>query len=277
MSTQSDKEAKGRKVNKNRRKQPKWPLIAVLLTIGILFVAGVIALYLVSRDSQIIKPEENTKFFTDSFLNLVIVVIIIVQSVIYVFQWVAMRDVIRQNERLIRASQRQARTAEKNLRFSEHTFYLAQRAYIGLESIEMAPPEDGKRLVLKFAIKNGGQTPAFNVTGTVASLISDETAISELEKQMEPFTRVDYGDFILGGSGKVAGSATDMIVDAGDLQRIADGSYCLYVRLILWFFDIQETEERSVTFWYIWHPQSQMMLIHSGRRRTQQEQQDNPN
>jgi hypothetical protein len=72
------------------------------------------------------------------------------------------KNIINQNERTIKASQRQARSSEAMVKTTQEMFYLSERAYIGIAAMypEPAPIVKGQLFRVWCHIVNTGKTPA---------------------------------------------------------------------------------------------------------------------
>lgn len=248
-------------------------MILAFGAVGLLGLIGVITLLYLSW----YHTEGSTQFFTQNLLNLLLLGAIIVQAVIYTYQWIAMRDVVRQNERLIRVSQRQARIAEKALKLSENTLTHAEisltaseRAYISVRNIQvtkaLSPLENP---IVHFDIVNGGRTPARAVKYTVTFKINNADRPEVLLRGFMPPEssnplRIEgrIGTLFSDESHRVTHESTGLKNQPEwetTLPRILAGTVPFYFLCHVAYTDFQERnrafqiiafyDEKTITFW----------------------------
>lgn len=90
-------------------------------------------------------------------------------------------------QRQWKAMRKQARITEKALELSENTFYIAERAYLGLANMQVPAFLKASPVKFRFDVQNRGRTPAFNV----------RIAIQQMSVTLEPNQAPRNPDLVL--------------------------------------------------------------------------------
>ena len=143
---------------------------------------------------------------------------------------------------------------KEQLRLTENTFYLAERAYVKLKRFRLLNPpfEANKDPIIACYVVNGGKTPAYNLTVSGHTAFDDK--IFDLKKIGERPTEKQYvAAEILPGDGEVSHLVNNQTLNPGQLLLWRTNKIVYWVKSILIYFDIRE-RERTVTYWHSYEP-----------------------
>src|SRR6266852_1618149 len=143
QSEHADEQTDENEEQRRSKKLPRWLLIAICLAAGLLVsivVLGLVILGLITASRFLSKDTDPVQFITINSLSVLIFGAVVVQAGIYLIQWLAMRDGLRQGREALQ---------------------ITERAYVGVHSIEQQPNPHERDMVLK--IENNGRLPASEV------------------------------------------------------------------------------------------------------------------
>ena len=254
------------KDNSHTKYQIEWKawipfFLLIIFTSGLLLGLAAMAVALNQANKG------SLTFFTTAAINILVFIAIVIQAYIYKGQWIAMLNVVRQNERIIRTAQRQARTAEKTLEQNAETFYIAERAYLALTNMSVGriAIEAGQTPNICFKIKNGGRTPAFDVRLTsdfTSGIIDDDNGVSLIhtnaivKEKIREFFDLHPVWTISSGLGQyvLPGAYASGMIPARDplgsefVTSWKQGTAFFYAVIKITYYDIRRIDKRVITY-----------------------------
>lgn len=165
----------------------------------------------------------RVKFFSDSTLNLFIVLAVIAQVLIYRKQW----DVM----------ERQWRAVKEQTKAMRDAFYVGERAYLTIYDIAFIEKGEHPRII--YTLFNGGRTPAFEIDSESEASLGTEPTTGKLFTLGHP-----YGEkaFMPAGTKKqMEGTFPNFTVPLVKWQAINAGRIKLFVRGVVYYKDFQGT------------------------------------
>lgn len=190
MDTKTNAQQNQNHPNPPHPKKKYYPFYALIGFLILLLIGGGVAIIYVSL--CILKATDSPppmQFLIGSLFSLLVLIAVLAQATIYLYQWLAMRDVIKQNERLIKTTQRQARAAERHLEQARELFELVERPSLGVDGGGVL--EDGsptaRVLVL---IRNSGKSPAIHMSANLTCRFVEPLSVNECP---EPGNKISEG------------------------------------------------------------------------------------
>ncbi len=174
----------------------EWSPLLLLLILSTGLIIGVVEMAAnvtsLSRDGMTLLASVG--------VNVLIFIAITVQAYIYKGQWDVMNQTVRQTNSIIRAAQRQARSAERALKGSEAAHRIENRPYVGVTGVIMVNqagiPDSvlGSNLLrITAMVMNCGKTPALNYQTRIYTKVSSFTEIPSEEGEFWPIGLPDKG------------------------------------------------------------------------------------
>jgi hypothetical protein len=100
--------------NKERSSRKSHVGLLLILLAVVLFIGSFSLFYLSSN-----KPDEWTRFWIPTIVNVLVLVVIVIQVFTYAKQWESMNDALEETRRIANQNERAVKAAEKNLRLAE--------------------------------------------------------------------------------------------------------------------------------------------------------------
>jgi len=101
-------------------------------------------------------------FFTENFLSLVLLMVIVVQSYIYRRQWEAMQEGLIETRKMVAQNERSVKAAQDTVILTERALRIGSRAYFFVyEATLESGISSGQYPLPNVVFKNSGKTPAF--------------------------------------------------------------------------------------------------------------------
>lgn len=235
-------------------------LLVALLGLGIIWAFCL---------NYILKEQERVQIFLTIAVNYLILMAMFVQAYIYKKQSNAMqeqRDVMKgqliEIKNQVDLAEDALKQTEELINLSERQFYKAHRAYLSVEHISPATIGPNVAPVLNLKVMNGGATPAFNVTCSLMLGIHNRQPIVELEKLIPPSAERSRLGKIIQPNQTASGDGGPTRPFSEDIWlNITFGNQILYVRVDVWFFDIEDTGERHMITWYEWDTNRNHLIV----------------
>ena len=259
-------------------------LVLIVLAALLLF-GGISLIYLSGK-----KPDEWTRLWLPTTVNVLLLVVIMIQVFVYAKQWEGMqaaleeiRSLVAQNEQLIKASETQGNTmqgqldalrkslaetrnlisqheravqaVERSSQIAAQTLTVTERAYVGITDISIGELRPGQPHKLRMRFVNSGRTPAHRF------VVQGSMSVSAGQPTRQQFWKPAlYGSSVSGYF--TAGSAHDVAFDFnGASQRlkeemisaIREGTLRLFIQVEAHYFDVFE-EEQILSFIGVYDP-----------------------
>ena len=259
----------------DKKKQVFDPGMKRILGWGLAALAVLLVFTFVQRAGRI-------PFFTENFLSLVLLMVIVVQACIYSRQWEVMRrqwiamrrglvqtrNIVGQNERVIEKMQgqldavtdqagimRDSLTETRNIIDQNER---SLRAYFGVRAMTIEPLTIGARPRIWITFVNGGQTPAWHFNAWFIGLIVDTQPLGDPWTVEE--SAGDIGNsFVPAGAEKtIVYDQTEFIVTRERLDAIKDRERMtrLFVFGDAHYNDISGGPKKSFHFCGVYDPDS---------------------
>lgn len=231
------------------------------------------------------NPSDDKPKVTDwiqAGVNVVLLIVIIVQSCIYnkqrklmQLQWRAMRLALvetrkstRQNEKAIAASEKQAIAAQASVKAAElsaeaamqsvqvarEAFYVGQRAYIGIKKMEIAQYSGHNYPTLTITWINGGNTPAWRFRSIPQLVLGEKPTpkinFSNLE---DDFSDISVSFIPAGEEKKVIYQITEFSMTSEVWAAMKGGNKRLYALAEGSYLDVTG-KERPFLIWALYDP-----------------------
>lgn len=235
----------------NPQPDPEWqPFINMVGSAAI----GLCVLYGLCSGLQ---KEIFWQVFIGASVNWFILLAMFFQASITQKQWVAMQNALT-------ASFRQAEAAEEQLKLTEDTFYMGQRAYVAITNMQLEAGLLMNNHPNPFVVKgkNGGQTPAFNLIISGA-FRCDSRSLEEIK----PLLKAGFLDnetmpiFCVGGEPIPRTVIThDQILSDGEFEGWAKDKTFIYAAVEICYDDIRGNHHQ-LTYWYQFFKHRNFVLV----------------
>ena len=216
--------------------------LGLVVTAAGLFVAGLALLGMVAY-LRVSEHSARIRFFTDSSLNLLILVAILVQAYIYVRQWAVMERTWLATGNAVKAAERMAELVSAG-----------ERAYVGVTGLALDDFTIGKNPVLKVTFSNAGKTPAFHFY--CCPLLS----FGSVKPEGPSYSCADVRDiehsFIPAGKDRaVPYVINDLKVSHQMIEDMRSGTR-LFATLLWLYIDFQGERRSTIDFIAVYDPES---------------------
>jgi type II secretory pathway pseudopilin PulG len=176
-----------------------------LIGIGAILILGIL---IVLSFFYFDRAVERLQFVTVNALSSFVLAVIALQAIIYARQWNVMNQNVKQTKSIIRAAQRQARTAERALHSSDEAHRIENRPYVGVIKVEMSDSVLSMNPIRIHAIgTNAGKTPAINYESRIYTKAS---SFSEIPSGIGEFKKIGLSDKGILLPGVITGLPADL-------------------------------------------------------------------
>jgi hypothetical protein len=176
-----DNQSDGSTSNASNNKPSRFRLRWIFVAGGVLLVALLfISIYLPNLT-------ERVKFFTVNALSLFVLVAIVVQAYIYRGQWKAMQESLIETRNLIKQNERAVKAAEHTADLTDKFSRINSRAYVFIDKAALdAPISSGKFPLPKIVLKNSGRSPAYSHRVRINNAFLAGEAVEKAKKGIMP-------------------------------------------------------------------------------------------
>jgi hypothetical protein len=233
---------------------------------GGLIALGVLTFVSIAADDM----TERIKFLTTNTLSIFVLVAIAVQAYIYrrqwetmERQWLATRNLVDQNERVVETMQGQLDAMKDQLgimRETQKSFAIGERAYLIIEDVVFISKGENTRVL--FTLFNGGRTPAFEVSSASEASLGVDPPTGKLKGLGHV-----YGEkaFMPAGTKKqVEAVFYNFTMTAANWQAVAAETVRFFVRGEFYYKDFQDFE-RVLPFCLGWDPSLNRFLDYKAK------------
>ena len=180
------------------------------------------------------ETADRVKFLTESFLSVVIAVVVIVQAWIY-------------------NQQRQL------MRLQLLNFAVSERAYMGFKDVRIVSLVEGNMLTLKAIQFNGGRTPAWRIRDALRVNLAKERP-REISPTEIIAMATGLESFLVGGGTRKVSWTSPIRITADLLAQLQDGRIKLYIRAGQRYIDNAGIEQ-IYTVGSVYKPQSETFIV----------------
>jgi uncharacterized membrane protein YgcG len=150
MQPEQDAHNNGNDDKGDETERPATPITRTIIAIWVfIFLSG--ALWFITGDVFPDNLSRRTEVFLASIFSLAIVIVVVVQTAIYL---------------------RQAEALDAQLKISNATFTLLERPSVGIVNAELIQIKDSENRIVRFSIQNTGHLPARSLTTLTGAQIS---------------------------------------------------------------------------------------------------------
>ena len=217
----------------------------------ILLVGGILLAALLVVSVFLPHLSERVKFFTVNALSLLVLFAIALQAYIYRRQWETM-------ERQWLAMREQTEIMRDTLAESRDTFYVGQRAYIGVVSVRFADNAYlavGREPIIHITIINAGNTPAWTISARAHLAIGSEAPEYLTAAEVDTIDQTHIGHVMLPKVEKELVIETHVKISHNQINKIINNEEYFYIRGRIYFTDISKAQ-RNFPFCVVYSPAS---------------------
>jgi len=217
----------------------------------IVIFGGILLLILLAVSIFVPNLSERVKFFTVNALSLLVLFAIAVQAYIYRRQWETM-------DRQWLAMKDQTNIMRNTLAENRETFYIGQRAYIGVVGVRFAENSYvavGREPVVHITIINAGNTPAWSISARAHLVIGPETPEYLTAAEADTIEQTHIGHVMLPKVEKELVIETHVKISHDQINKIINNEEYFYIRGRIYFTDISKAQ-RNFPFCVVYSPPS---------------------